>query len=546
VDAASQRKARGAFFTPTDLAEFLADWSVRSPKDHILEPSCGEASLLLAAGRKLKALGGKTVLEGLDVHEPSIEAAKSILRENGLRAQLRVANFFDEPAAPRFDVVIGNPPYIRYQSFTGKDRAKAQRAALAQGVRLTGLANAWAAFVVHASSLLRKGGRLALVLPAALLSVNYAAPVRRFLLERFASVRLVMFEERVFPEVLEEVILLLAEGEGGTSQFDLFQLRDVEELLALKPASQEHSRPWTPTDADDKWTEALLPAEAARIYGDLTNGVIFDELSDWGEIDLGMVTGNNDFFTLTKADVARLGLKKAELMRISPPGSRHLRGLAFTESVFREMAEDDARVYLFYPDKAKPSDAAQRYIREGEKLKVHEAYKCAVRSPWWRVPAVRVPDLFFTYMNHDMPRLVANEAKAAHLNSVHGVTLKPARLDLGAELLPIAMLNSVTKLGAELVGRSYGGGILKVEPKEAARLPIPSPATLKMAAPALRDLGARFTSHVRKGALEAMVRAVDEVLLGAGFSLDNSKMATLAKACQGMTARRAARAGKGG
>lgn len=74
------------------------------------------------------------------------------------------------------------------------------------------LASSWAAFTVHAALYLHPGGRMGLVLPAELLSVNYAAEVRRFLLESFERVELVLFTERVFPGVLEDVVLLLAEG----------------------------------------------------------------------------------------------------------------------------------------------------------------------------------------------------------------------------------------------------------------------------------------------------------------------------------------------
>ncbi|AUX42436.1 hypothetical protein SOCE26_038680 [Sorangium cellulosum] len=543
-DNSRTRKARGAFFTPSELATFLASWAVRTPKDRILEPSCGEASLLLAAGRQLLARGGRTTLVGLDVHEPSIAAAKQLLRDEKLRADLRVADFFDEAPEPRFDVVIGNPPYIRYQSFSGKDRAKAQRAALAQGVRLSGLANAWAAFVVHAASFLRKGGRLALVLPASLLSVNYAAPVRRFLLDRFKAVKLVMFEERVFPDVLEEVVLLLAEGEGPTSRFDLLQVRDLEELGSIQGPSGASPRPWTPIDADDKWTEALLPSGAAGIYSELASGVGFKTLGDWGDTDLGMVTGNNQFFTLTATQVAELGLRESETVRISPPGSRHLRGLVFSDRTFDEMAREGSRVYLFYPDKDRPSKAAKRYIELGESQGIHKAYKCAVRSPWWRVPTVRIADLFLTYMNHDVPRLVHNNASVAHLNSIHGVTLSRGNRELGADLLPIAMLNSLTMLGAELVGRSYGGGILKVEPKEADLLPMPSPEVLEIVGPDLRNLRSQLSRLLRNSQLAEVVRSVDEALLVGGLKRSREDVVALSEARNMMAARRSSRAGK--
>lgn len=105
---------------------------------------------------------------------------------------------------------------MRYQAFHGEPRAKAQAAALKAGVRLSGLASSWAAFTVRCAQLVRPGGRLGFVLPGELLSTNYAGPVRRYLAERFASVRLIMFDERVFPGVLAEVVLLLAEGAGPT------------------------------------------------------------------------------------------------------------------------------------------------------------------------------------------------------------------------------------------------------------------------------------------------------------------------------------------
>lgn len=93
----------------------------------------------------------------------------------GRPVQLRVGDFFGMVGERRFDAVIGNPPYVRYQGCTGALRAAGRRAALNGGVGLTALASSWAAFTVHAAEFLRPGGRLGLVLPAELLTVNYAA-----------------------------------------------------------------------------------------------------------------------------------------------------------------------------------------------------------------------------------------------------------------------------------------------------------------------------------------------------------------------------------
>ena len=82
------------------------------------------------------------------------------------------------------------------------------------------------------------------------------------------------------------------------------------------------------------------------------------------------------------------------------------------------------------------------------------------------------------------------------------------------DLLPLASLNSMTLLGAETVGRAYGGGMLKLEPKEADLLPVPDPRTLDAARPALAAIRPQVAARLRqpRGLLEA-AKLVDDVLL---------------------------------
>ena len=238
------RKTRGAFFTPQTITGFLAEWAIRRPTDAVFEPSCGEAAFLAAVADRLHALGAPTIaaeqLQGTDIDQVSVRTAVEVLGDRGVKGRLAIGDFFDTVPQRKFDAVIGNPPYVRYQAFAGAARAKGMRAALAQGVRLTALTSSWAPFVVHAASFLAQDGRLALVLPAELLAVNYAAPIRRFLMQRFADVRLILFEERVFPGVLEEVVLLLAEGCGPTNHCELHQAKNIGSL------SDPDWKRWTP------------------------------------------------------------------------------------------------------------------------------------------------------------------------------------------------------------------------------------------------------------------------------------------------------------
>lgn len=536
-DSANLRKARGAFFTPEPVARFIADWAVRSPDDAVLEPSCGEAVFLQQVGRAGRHRGE---LVGIDVHEPSTAEARRLLAAEGIRAEIREGDFFASVPGIGYDAVVGNPPYVRYQDFSGESRTRARAAALRAGVSLTGLASSWAAFTVHSALHLRPGGRLGLVLPAELLTVNYAADVRRFLMEHFATVGLVMFVERVFPGVLEEVVLLLADGfdptgRARTDHCDVYQVQNAAGLQACQVASS-----WRPATRDAKWTASLLPPRALAAFGELTSGDGFTHLENWGDTTLGMVTGNNAYFALSPQRVAELELQPREVLPLSPPGSRHLRGLSFSAAARRQLGEAGRSTWLFRPD-GEPSGAAARYIRAGEETGVDLAYKCRVRTPWWRVPYLRPADLFLTYMNADTPRITVNRARAFHLNSVHGVYLRPALAALGARSLPIAALNSVTLLGAETVGRAYGGGMLKLEPREADRLPVPSTALIDKHAEELARLRPGIAALLRRGRLTDAVALVDAVLLGKALGVGVSELTALRDAHTHLTERRRAR-----
>ena len=113
VEVRPVRKARGAFFTPPEVSDFLARWAIRSSQDRVLEPSCGEASFLLAAGRRLKELTGTPdvrALVGVELHADSARAAVELMADEGMDVEIEVGDFFATDLAGHFDTVIGNPP----------------------------------------------------------------------------------------------------------------------------------------------------------------------------------------------------------------------------------------------------------------------------------------------------------------------------------------------------------------------------------------------------------------------------------------------------
>ena len=206
----TEQKARGAYYTPPETAAALVRWAVRSPEEHMLDPSCGDGRFLALHPRST----------GVDCDASAVSSAA----EAAPRGTVECADFFDWAAATseRFDCAAGNPPFIRFQRFNGETRRQALKLCASLGAKLSGLCSSWVPYLIVTASLLRQGGRMAFVVPAEIGHAPYAAPLLDWLARHFSEVRLVAVRQKLFTELSEDVWLLYADGFGGrTDHFDL-------------------------------------------------------------------------------------------------------------------------------------------------------------------------------------------------------------------------------------------------------------------------------------------------------------------------------------
>ena len=521
--AASAAKLRGGYYTPEPLARFLAGW-VAGAGPRLLEPSCGDGAIL----RRLPP-GAATGIE-LD----GAEAGKArAANPDAVVVEADFFRWFGAERHARFDGVAGNPPFVRFQHWAESSRAPALELMRGVGMRPTRLTNAWVPFVVGSALALRPGGRLGLVVPAELLQVTYAAELRAFLVDCFSELTVVTFRRLVFDGVLQEVVLLLGVRGPGPARI---RVVEVDDAAALPRPGELAALPRAPAlrHESEKWTKYLLPPAGIAALRRVRTAPGITRLGELADVDVGVVTGRNRFVVLRPSQCAARGLGGLTTPLVGR--SAHLHGVRFDEADLAALEAGDAACRLLAAREEAVDGALARYVAAGEAEDVHLGYKCSIRRQWWVVPSVWRPDAFLLRQIHDHPRLIANATGATSTDTVHRVRVRGAT-DPGA--LAAASVNSVSFAFAEVVGRSYGGGVLELEPREAEALPFPRPDGLPRALPVAVD------RLVRERRLAEALDLVDRELLVGRLGMEPQLVAAMRGVWTRLRDRRLARGRRG-
>jgi adenine-specific DNA methylase len=538
----------GAYYTDAGVARFLVRWALRSGLETIADPAFGGGVFLALASEQIRRLGRQASRQvfGVELDPGVYQQTASWLAKEGLVSLDRLiqGDFFDvDPDSLRLDVVVGNPPFIRYQRFAGEKRAKALERAALQGVTLSAKAGSWAAFVVHAVALLNPGGRMGLVVPAELCHAEYAKPVLEFLARSFEQVTLISFRQKLFPHLSQDTLLLLAEGRGRGDKRRTIPYRDGQSpytevqvaLLDLQSAAELESLPLSQLGArrleiKNRLPFYWIPQAARELYESLQKASVTFRLGQVARVGIGYVTGYNDFFHLSLAQVKQWNIPQAFLKPAVWRGGA-LEGLCFTKADWEKAVQKGKAGFLLHiPPKADLPPGVQAYLEHGQALGVPQAYKCRVRQLWYSVPQVRVPDGFLTYMSGQRPYLVANQARMVAPNSLHTIELYG---DISAKALAALWQTSLTQLSAELEGHAMGGGMLKLEPSEASRVVLARADHI----PKLLALADELDLLLKKGEVRKAQAVADQVILG-GLGLTEKEIAILSQASLYLSQRR--------
>lgn len=458
-------KLRGGFYTPLPISTFLVEWIQGA--DSVLEPSCGDGSFVKAL-QAISSPPGKVYGVELD----SVEAKKAAeIIDSKAHWNIYNQDFLHFNPDLRVDAVVGNPPFIRYQYLSSETQLLARSIYSRNSLPFTNHTNAWGPFVIKSLMHLKPGGKLAMVIPAELLNVIHAGGVREFLEKQAQKVLVIDCGDLLFENALQRTILLLVEKKSDILQNSELAFCNItqEELLESSAEKIWNSAKFFPTPkGSDKWMVGLLSQNEILAMHEFEVNSCVRSFSEIAKVQVGIVTGANSFFLVSKETIDHFNLHKYAKPMFGR--SSHVRGLSFTSEDHAQNSDLGLPCYFIdLNDVQEPiaDEGLNSYLAYGESKELHLRYKTRIRNPWWKVPSVYSTNLGLLKRSHEVPKLIVNNAHALTTDTAYRITsqVDPKQLSAG-------WMNSFTLLACELYGRSYGGGVLELVPSEIRRLPV--------------------------------------------------------------------------
>ena len=458
-------KRKGSFYTPEDIALWMSERVLKGfcekPLIDVLEPSFGDGVFI------------KSVLSFsdtrpccIDAVEYDKEAFRIVNEKYKKHSNLINEDFLFCSSLKKYDIVIGNPPYIVKKRLNKTQSEKCKDIHLNTGMKDREVANIWTSFLLKSSKLLKDEGVLGFVLPTELLQVNYTQEIRRYLLSNFERLEIVSFKKLAFKDIQQDTVILIAYKKAVLPKGLYFaEVSSVNELSPSELLFEEHHG-----NHDVKWSSYILSESDMSFIKDITSRC--KKISDLCTSVAGIVTAANGYFIVTQDDVDAFELE-GYVKKIIQKGMYVNGSVELLEKDYSSLKSTSKPCYLIDLNGIPESNFSKglmEYLTKGVDQKIHERYKCKLRKRWYDVPSIWKSEGLFFKRGHHYPKLLVNKANVHVTDAAYRINMKEG---YDIESLAASFYNSLTLLYSELSGRYYGGGVLEITPNEFKQLPIP-------------------------------------------------------------------------
>lgn len=498
-------KERGAFYTPDELAAFMCKKSIKRGTKTILEPSYGDGLFI----KHIQKISTKLEIDAVEIDYKTFINSKNFIKNTELINE----NFLCFNARKKYDLIIGNPPFVRTRNLKDDQKEIAQKL-YKDKLNLKSHADPslWLLFIYKSLKLLKENGSICFVLPYDMTFVSYATPLWEELFSSFGEINVYHSKKRYFPDLLQDTIVLKLDGYGkNCSELDYlifdksFNKSPTRQKKISKHSIQKKQKPFK---------YSLLPNEYKEIEKKIDKKLI--KLGDVVKFHIGYVSGNKNYFHPNKESIKTFGLTEASFLKtIANPKIIKDIGL------FSSDIEQKKLNKLFYPTSL--SEQEQNYIKFGEENNFHKRRKTSSRNPWYLTPLINKPDLLLITQK-DHPMLINNNARYIATNTFLCGYICEGDLfsnQINIDNLVGAWNSSITKLFFELEVHSIGGGRLIMIPGEICNIRIPKSL----------NVSKNFINHINKILIEKdlpkAIQETDNLVLKDYLKLNKKEIHTI-------------------
>jgi hypothetical protein len=457
--SAQRRRETGATYTPSAIVDAMVSWAagIDSAPERVVDPGVGSGRFLSAAAERFP----NAKLVGIDIDPLALLMTRANARVRGYANRLQL--HLDDYRAVQLrscrgrTLYIGNPPYIRHHDISDRWKSWFANTAHRLGFKVSKLAGLHVHFFLRTREIAATGDFGAFITAAEWLDVNYGSALRSMLANGLGGCAVHVIDPKAQPfadAFTTGAITCFQVGNRPTH----FSIRAVHRLQDLAPLDQGRLVDWDQMEKTPRWSVFVRDRKEPPAG--------FIELGELFRVHRGQVTGTNKVWIA--GEMAALIPRR--YLRPAITKARELFGAGaelVSTSGLRRVVDLPASLDELSDDERQ---SVRKYLAWARSLGADQSYTAQHRRAWWAVELRTPAPVLVTYMARRVPTFVLNTAKARHLNIAHG--LYP-RIPLSNEQFA-AVLSWLRKHICLSSGRVYAGGLVKFEPRELERIPIPA------------------------------------------------------------------------
>lgn len=298
-----KRKATGSYFTPTKVVKKLIRHLPVEKESRILDPCCGTGNFLMQLPGKISAEN----IYGSDIDEISVLIARVNMAlkfpdtdPDIICEHISLRNYLTTDSEEKYDFIIGNPPWgFEFDDAEADEFRHKFVAATGKSIE------SYDIFIEQALGQLSPYGRLAFVLPEALLNVKSHMPIRHLIIEN-NSILSLDFLGNAFDGVQCPCIILQLQHTGKAIATTGMKVDDGKRSFVISSDREVSAECFSFTTSDEEYEILKKLKEKENNH----------YLKDNADFALGIVTGNNkEYISNTRTDSNEMILKGSDICK---------------------------------------------------------------------------------------------------------------------------------------------------------------------------------------------------------------------------------------